>query len=169
MKSQSLKVLGGNIHLSATARILNWRGDSVEDREIRDLFQFYIINPGNFFRIRCMISLPVINFLNAVSTERLHAGRAGHGGGRDQLRLPTAEKAAEIDLRVEHEFLARIPVIPESRRRIVAWSQTIIRRADHPIVKIQRGGPYLPVRVFRTQTGHIGKGHGVLGNGQATG
>lgn len=69
-----------------------------------------------------MVDLLVIDFLNAIGAEGLHASGAWHGCGRDDFSLSTFEKGAEVDLSMQHEFLASLAIDPEICRRVETWS-----------------------------------------------
>ena len=135
-------------------------------RELTDLFELHMVKRSDFRGIRNMVDLAVINFLNAVSAERLHASRAGHGGGGHDLRLATAKQAAQIHLGMEHEFLSRLAVIPEALRRIVAGREAVVSGADHAVIVVESGGTDFSIGIFRAQARDMGEGHGVLGDGQ---
>lgn len=45
-----------------------------------------------------MVDFLVIDFLDAVGAEGLHAGRAGHGCGSDYFCLSAFEKRTKVDL-----------------------------------------------------------------------
>ena len=53
-----------------------------------------------------MVNITVVDLLNSVGTEGLHAGSTGHRDNGNKTGLPAFEQAAEIHLRVQHEALA---------------------------------------------------------------
>ena len=67
-----------------------------------------------------VVDFLVVDFFDAVGAEGLHASSARHGGGGDDLCLSAFEKGAEINFRVEHEFLSAFAIGPEAFRRVEA-------------------------------------------------
>lgn len=82
-------------------------------REIRDLLKLDIIELGDFRGIRGVVDFLVVDFFDAVGTEGLHTGGAGHGGGGDDFGFAALEEGTEVNFCVEHEFLAALAIDPE--------------------------------------------------------
>src|SRR5690606_8399660 len=135
--------------------------------EIRDLLELHTVDPGDLRRVGNVVDVPVVDLLDAVGTKRLHACRAGHGGGGHQLRLAAAEEAAKVHLRVEHEFLPAFAVVPEPGRGVEARCQAVVCGANDAVVEVERGDSDFPVGVFRAEAGDVGQRHRVMGNGQS--
>jgi hypothetical protein len=114
-----------------------------------------------------VVDFLVVDFLDTVGTERLHAGGAGHGGGGDDFGLTAFKKGTEVDLRVEHEFLATIAIFPKSGRSIESRGEAVVGCSDHAVVVVESGGTHFPVGILGAKAGNIGERHGVAGYADA--
>lgn len=113
------------------------------------------------------VFLPVVDGFDAVCTEGLHAGGAGHGGAGHDFCLAALEEAAEVDFCVEHVFLALFAGVPEAFRGGEAGEESVVGGADDSVVLVERGSSDFAEGVFGTEGGHMSQGHGVLGDRDA--
>lgn len=113
-----------------------------------------------------MVVFPVVDFLNPVSAEGLHAGGTGHGGGGDNLGFAAFEQGTEVDLRVEHEFLPTLAIGPKILRSIEAGGEAVVGGGDYTVVVVKCRRTHLAIRILGTKAGHMRKRHGVLGNAE---
>lgn len=114
-----------------------------------------------------MVDFLVVDFLNPVGAKGLHAGGAGHGGGGDDFRLAAFEEGAEVDFRVQHEFLPAFTVDPKILRGIETGGQAVVGGGDDAVVVVKSRCADLAVRILGTEAGNMGKSHGVLRDAEA--
>lgn len=78
----------------------------------------------------------------------MHAGGAGHGGGGYDLGLSAFEEGAEVDFRMEHEFLASFAICPEVGGGVITGCKAVVGGGDHAVVVVKCGGADFAVGVF---------------------
>jgi len=135
-------------------------------REIADLLQFDVVELGDFGGIGGVVNLLIVDFLYPVGTEGLHAGGAGHGGGCDDFSLSSLEQGAEIDLRMQHEFLPTLAIDPKICWCVEAWGKSVVGCGDDAVIVVQGRSAYFAVRILGTEAGDMGQRHGVLRNAE---
>jgi hypothetical protein len=113
-----------------------------------------------------VVDFPVVDFLDPIGAERLHAGGAGHGSGGDNFGFAAFEEGAEVDLRVEHEFLTALAIGPEILGSIEAGGEAVVGGGDHAVVVVKCRRTHFSIRILGTEAGDMGKSHGVLGNAE---
>ena len=135
--------------------------------EAFDLLEEDAVSSGDFRGVGGLVEVAVVDFLNAVGGEGLHAGGAGHGGGCDEADFAAAEEAAEINLGMEHEFLAAVAIVPEAFGGVKTRGEAVVGGGDDPVVMVEGGGADFAEGVFGAKAGYFGESHGVLRKGEA--
>ncbi len=136
-------------------------------REIGDLLQLDVVELGDFRGVGGVVDFLIIDFLDPVGAQGLHAGGAGHGGGGDNFGLSTLEQGAEVDFRMQHEFLPALAVGPKTLGSIETRGEAVVGGGDHAVVVVKSCRTDLAVRVLGAEAGDMGKSHGVLRNAEA--
>lgn len=132
-----------------------------------DLFEADAIHAADLAGIGFFVAFAEIDFIHPVGAEHLGAAGTRLSGAGDKLDSFSGEQAAEVDLGVEHVFLAIVAVVPETLMGLESRRQAIVGGSDDSVVEVDGNCADFPERVFGPKTGDMSESHGVFGNGDA--